>query len=111
MLHTIVLNFELAFVSVQDGRHVVSQPEEKYSPEELKIMKTQDEKYVQMKLNMERKVTDNHYCWSCTMSIFYLSIQKVERLQASLHMTNSKPNSHILFVDSTDNGILIHCSY
>ena len=41
---------------LQDGRHVIPQAEEKFTQEELKVMKTQDLKYVQMKLNMETKV-------------------------------------------------------
>ena len=43
-------------VVLKDGCHVIAQPEEKYSPEELQLMKTQDIKYVQMKLSTEKKV-------------------------------------------------------
>ena len=42
---------------LQDGRHVIPQAEEKFTQEELKVMKTQDLKYVQMKLNTETKVS------------------------------------------------------
>lgn len=35
---------------------MIPQQEEKYSQEELQLMKTQDIKYVQMKLSTEKKV-------------------------------------------------------
>lgn len=35
---------------------MIPQQEEKYSAEELQLMKTQDVKYVQMKLSTEKKV-------------------------------------------------------
>lgn len=38
---------------------MIPQAEEKYSPEELQLMKTQDVKYVQMKLSTEKKVKQN----------------------------------------------------
>ena len=38
---------------------MIPQQEEKYSPEELQLMKTQDIKYVQMKLSTEKKVRPN----------------------------------------------------
>lgn len=41
---------------LQNKRHVIVQEEKKHSPEELKLMKTQDEKYVHMKLSTEKKV-------------------------------------------------------
>ena len=44
---------------MQGGRHVIPQPEEKYTSEELQLMKTQDVKYVQMKLSTEKKVSVN----------------------------------------------------
>ena len=43
---------------LQDGRHIIPQAEEQYSPEQLQLMKTQDLKYVQMKLTMESKVSE-----------------------------------------------------
>jgi len=70
----------------QDGRHVIPQAEEKFTQEQLQIMKTQDLKYVQKKLNMETK--------------------KIERLQANLHLLNDDdgppPNTHTIFVDSAE---------
>ncbi len=44
-------------VTSQDGRHVIPQSEETYSKEQLQLMKTQDLKYVQMKLAIEEKVS------------------------------------------------------
>lgn len=73
---------------LKDKRHVIPQEEEKYSAEELQLMKTQDDKYVQMKLAIETK--------------------KAERLKSCLHhtklMQKSPPNSHIIFIDSNEEG-------
>lgn len=41
---------------MQDGKHVIPDSEENFTPEQLLLMKTQDLKYVQMKMMMERKV-------------------------------------------------------
>jgi hypothetical protein len=41
---------------LQEGRHVTPQDTDNYTPEQLQLMKTQDEKYVQMKLAAETKV-------------------------------------------------------
>lgn len=51
---------------LKDKRHIIAQEEKKYSPEELQLMKTQDEKYIQMKLAMETKVALVH----CVLSIY-----------------------------------------
>lgn len=73
--------FKMINTRLRDGCHVTDQPEEKHSPEELQIMKTQDTRYVNMKHSTEAK--------------------KVERLQSCLHLTTKdKPNSHTIFVDS-----------
>ncbi|XP_041379205.1 probable U3 small nucleolar RNA-associated protein 11 [Gigantopelta aegis] len=67
-----------------DGCHVIPQPEENYTEEELHLMKTQDLKYVQMKLSIEQK--------------------KIERLQSTLHLTSEglQHNTHTIFVDEED---------
>lgn len=78
--------YKMVNTQLKDGRHVIPQPEEKHSREELHLMKTQDLKYVQMKLNMETK--------------------KIERLQANLHLLNDNdqepPNKHTIFVDAEE---------
>ena len=86
---------------------MIPQPEEKYSPEELQLMKTQDIKYVQMKLSTEKKVGG---CMKIMLSLRLQGVfcQKIERLQASLHLIKGgkgdAPNSHVIFVDSAEEG-------
>lgn len=46
----------------QGGRHVMPQDAEDYSTEELQLMKTQDDKYIQMKLASETKVESKGEC-------------------------------------------------
>lgn len=53
----------------QDGRHVIPQTEEKFTQEQLQIMKTQDLKYVQMKLNMETKVSGKCVVLWCVFEV------------------------------------------
>lgn len=71
---------------LKEGRHIIAQDTDNYTPEQLQLMKTQDEKYVQMKLAVETK--------------------KVERLKSCLHHTNlmaqNPPNQHTIFVDSVE---------
>jgi U3 small nucleolar RNA-associated protein 11 len=68
---------------LQDGRHVIPQEEEKFTPEQLKLMKTQDLKYVEMKCHVERK--------------------KIERLGSGLHLLSDTPsNTHTIFVDTAE---------
>ena len=76
--------YKMVNSKLTDGCHVISQPEENYTEEELRLMKTQDLKYVQMKLNIERK--------------------KIERLQSTLHLTSEglRHNIHTIFVDEED---------
>ena len=86
---------------------MIPQHEEKYSPEELQLMKTQDIKYVQMKLSTEKKVGQ---CLKlcCPQILYAVFWQKIERLRASLHQIEQSksdaPNSHVIFVDSAEEG-------
>jgi len=92
----------------QDGRHVIPQAEEKFTQEQLQIMKTQDLKYVRMKLNMETKVSGKCVVLWCVFEVMWPSQQKIERLQANLHLLNDDdgppPNTHTIFVDSAEEG-------
>ncbi|XP_003386213.1 PREDICTED: probable U3 small nucleolar RNA-associated protein 11 [Amphimedon queenslandica] len=76
--------YKMIKTKLQDGRHVIQQEEESYTEEQLKIMKTQDLKYVQLKLSTEKS--------------------KIDRLRASLHQTEEreKHNTHLIFVDDED---------
>ncbi|MBN3297696.1 UTP11 protein, partial [Amia calva] len=70
-------------VSLQDGVHVIKQPEEEVTEEQRKLMKTQDLKYVEMKRVAEAK--------------------KIERLKGELHLLDAEgkvKNKHTFFVDS-----------
>lgn len=68
---------------LQDGRHVIPQDEEKFTTEQLQMMKTQDLKYVQMKYQVEKN--------------------KMERLKSTLHLLSDAPkNTHTVFVDSAE---------
>ena len=76
--------YKMVNSKLTDGCHVIPQPEENYTEEELHLMKTQDLKYVQMKLSIEQK--------------------KIERLQSTLHLTSEglQHNTHTIFVDEED---------
>lgn len=77
--------YKMVNTSLKEGRHVEAQPEESYSQEELELMKTQDVKYLDMKLSMETK--------------------KIERLKSSLHLLNDDgepSNTHTIFVDTPE---------
>ena len=45
---------------LQDGCHMIPHDLQQYSHEELQLMKTQDEKYIHMKLATEGKVSTCH---------------------------------------------------
>ena len=81
--------FKMVNTKLTDGKHISDQPEEEYTEEQLQLMKTQDLKYIQMKLTSEEK--------------------KVERLQQMLHLTDEAgtQNSHLLFVDSDEESDVI----
>ncbi|KAL4233442.1 UTP11-like [Mactra antiquata] len=75
--------FKMVTTVKKDGEHMLRQDKKVHSQEELNLMYTQDQRYVNMKRSAELK--------------------KIERLKSSLHMidTEDKPqNKHIIFVDN-----------
>ncbi|XP_054855352.1 probable U3 small nucleolar RNA-associated protein 11 [Eublepharis macularius] len=75
--------FRMTRVQLQDGVHVIKQQEEERTPEQQKLMKTQDLKYIEMKRVAEAK--------------------KIERLKSELHLLEAEgkqPNKHTFFFDS-----------
>lgn len=72
--------FAMERAKTRDGVHDGRIPGKRYSNEEVRLMKTQDEKYLTTKATSEAK--------------------KVERMRASLHMIGMAPqNKHTVFVD------------
>ncbi|XP_030074161.1 putative U3 small nucleolar RNA-associated protein 11 [Microcaecilia unicolor] len=68
---------------LKDGVHVIKQPQEEVTVEQLKVMRTQDIKYVEMKRVAEMK--------------------KIERLKSELHLLEAEgtqPNKHTFFFDT-----------
>ena len=78
--------YKMVKTKLRDGQHIIDQPKEEYTDEELKIMKTQDMKYIQMKLAIENK--------------------KIEKLEPFIKLKNdeyvNKCNTHIVFVDKDE---------
>jgi U3 small nucleolar RNA-associated protein 11 len=74
--------FAMEKARTKDGVHVVPTAElNKYSQEELRLMKTQDVNYISLKAQAESK--------------------KVEKLQASLHLIGAPAqNKHVIFVEN-----------
>uniref|UniRef100_A0A2M3ZJF1 U3 small nucleolar RNA-associated protein 11 n=1 Tax=Anopheles braziliensis TaxID=58242 RepID=A0A2M3ZJF1_9DIPT len=71
---------------IQNGEHhELEKQEDEFTPDQLKLMKTQDLKYVTMKRTVESN--------------------KIRRLQSQLHMTdvvNGMPNQHVFFVEDEE---------
>merc|ERR1712071_331344 len=90
LLHKRALNrnpdefyFHMVRSRMEDGDHVEKPKEEECTPEQLKLMQTQDLKYIAHKRNVEAK--------------------KIEKLQSELHLIDTeKSNTHTFFVDSKD---------
>lgn len=68
---------------IQKDEHFEKDKEEDLTPEQIKLMETQDSKYINMKRIIERK--------------------KIQRLESQLHFINHEKkvrNKHIFFVDN-----------
>ncbi|NXP75406.1 UTP11 protein, partial [Ramphastos sulfuratus] len=79
--------FKMIHSQLQDGVHVVKQPKDEVTPEQMKLMRTQDIKYVETKRVAEAK--------------------KIERLKSELHLLDAEgksPNKHLFFLDSRKEG-------
>uniref|UniRef100_A0A4W3J534 U3 small nucleolar RNA-associated protein 11 n=1 Tax=Callorhinchus milii TaxID=7868 RepID=A0A4W3J534_CALMI len=75
--------FRMISTKLQDGVHVIKQLEEEVTEEQLKIIRTQDVKYVGMKRIAEAK--------------------KIEQLKSELHLLEAdgkQPNKHTFFCES-----------
>uniref|UniRef100_A0A8C4YU35 U3 small nucleolar RNA-associated protein 11 n=2 Tax=Gopherus evgoodei TaxID=1825980 RepID=A0A8C4YU35_9SAUR len=67
----------------KDGVHLIKQPKEEVTQEQLKVMRTQDLKYVEMKRVAEAK--------------------KIERMKSELHLLDAQgmqSNKHVFFFDT-----------
>uniref|UniRef100_A0A1E1VZ43 U3 small nucleolar RNA-associated protein 11 n=1 Tax=Pectinophora gossypiella TaxID=13191 RepID=A0A1E1VZ43_PECGO len=74
--------FHMVNSRVKDGVHHELEKEAEHTPEQVKLMQTQDIKYINMKRTIESR--------------------RINRLQSQLHMTeiaDSTPNTHVFFVD------------
>ncbi|XP_070620682.1 probable U3 small nucleolar RNA-associated protein 11 [Erythrolamprus reginae] len=77
--------FRMIRAPLQDGVHVVSRPEAASTPEQQKLLKTQDLKYVEMKRAAE--------------------VKKIEQLKSELHLLEAdgkQPNRHLFFFDTKE---------
>ncbi|XP_015957519.1 probable U3 small nucleolar RNA-associated protein 11 [Arachis duranensis] len=75
--------FKMIKTKVVDGVHKPESDANKYTQEELLLMKTQDIGYILQKLQSERK--------------------KIEKLNATLHCTdNQRPNKHVFFAEDRE---------
>ncbi|NXP03016.1 UTP11 protein, partial [Thinocorus orbignyianus] len=75
--------FKMIRAELQDGVHTIKQPKDEVTPEQVKLMRTQDIKYVEMKRVAEAK--------------------KIERLKSELHLLGAEgrsPNKHLFFLDT-----------
>lgn len=92
LLHKRALNrnpdefyFHMVRSGMKDGEHIEKPKEDECTPEQLKLMQTQDLKYIAHKRHVEAK--------------------KIEKLQSELHLIDvEKSNTHTFFVDSKEDG-------
>jgi len=90
LLHKRALNrnpdefyFHMVRSGMEDGDHIEKPKEEECTPEQLKLMQTQDLKYISHKRLVESR--------------------KIEKLQSELHLIDAeKSNKHVFFVDSKE---------
>lgn len=73
--------YKMTRVKLQDGVHIIKETKEEVTPEQLKLMRTQDVKYIEMKRVAEAK--------------------KIERLKSELHLLDfqgKQQNKHVFFL-------------
>ncbi|XP_012541076.1 probable U3 small nucleolar RNA-associated protein 11 [Monomorium pharaonis] len=78
-------HFHMINSKVVNGVHREKDKEDQHTPEQIKLMETQDLKYIAYKRNIEAR--------------------KIDKLQSQLHMidtANETPNQHIFFVDNDE---------
>ncbi|KAK1292575.1 putative U3 small nucleolar RNA-associated protein 11 [Acorus calamus] len=82
--------FKMIKTRTEDGVHVPESEANKYSPEELMVMKTQDIGYVLQKIQSEKK--------------------KIEKLSSSLHSFDDdrQPSKHIYYAEDSEEAQEIH---
>ncbi|RDY05360.1 putative U3 small nucleolar RNA-associated protein 11 [Mucuna pruriens] len=84
--------FKMVRTRTVDGVHRPESEANKYTQEELMLMKTQDMGYILQKVQSERK--------------------KVERLAASLHSTDNQPaNKHVFFAEDREEAKELQSQY
>ncbi|KAK0085373.1 hypothetical protein PV325_005324 [Microctonus aethiopoides] len=78
-------HFHMINSKIKDGIHREKEKKDEHTPDQIKLMETQDLKYIAYKKNIERK--------------------KVDKLQSELHMidaANDTQNKHIFFADDDE---------
>ncbi|XP_046462997.1 probable U3 small nucleolar RNA-associated protein 11 [Daphnia pulex] len=75
--------FHMIRSRMEDGEHIDTPKEEECTPEQLKLMQTQDLKYISHKRLVESR--------------------KIDKLQSQLHLIDAeKSNNHVFFVDTKE---------
>ncbi|KAL9249812.1 putative U3 small nucleolar RNA-associated protein 11 [Drosera capensis] len=79
--------FKMINTRTVDGVHKPGIEANKYSPEELMLMKTQDKGYLMQKIQSEKKA----------------SLGKIEKLEASLHFLDGRPpRGHVYYAEDSE---------